>query len=159
MGNVIKWNIGGIAANAGANGDTVTLTYKVKATQEGIHFNTAEISKVNEKDVDSTPGNGDGTEDDIDRQCFTVPIKLCAGEKVQAGIPANLTNVQWFKNGSTTAVATGNTVLLTEVGSYRFTATNQTCPVDGCCPVIIEPGINCCPEDLCVPFTVKKRKK
>ena len=154
-GNVIKWVIGNISAN----GDTVTLTYRVKATQEGVHFNTAEISKVNEKDVDSTPGNGDGTEDDIDRQCFTVPIKLCPGEKVQAGVPTNLTNVQWFKNGSTTAVATGNTVLLTEVGSYRFTATNQTCPVDGCCPVIIEPGINCCPEDLCVPFTVKKRKK
>lgn len=36
-GNLITWNIGNIAAN----GDTVTLTYQVKATQERVHFNTA----------------------------------------------------------------------------------------------------------------------
>lgn len=158
-GNVIKWIIGGIAANPGANGDTVTLVYKVKAIQEGIHLNTAEISKTNEKDVDSTPGNGKAGEDDIETQCFTVPIKLCPSEKVQASVPGNLTNVQWFKNGSTTSIASGNTVLLSEVGTYTFTATNQTCPANGCCPVIIEPGTNCCPADFCVPFTVKKTKK
>jgi uncharacterized repeat protein (TIGR01451 family) len=154
-GNVIKWTIGNIAAN----GDTVTLTYKVKATQEGIHLNTAEISKTNEKDVDSTPGNGTNNEDDIESQCFTVPIKLCSGEKVQVSVPVNLTNVQWFKNGGTTPVASGNTVLLTEIGIYTFTATNQTCPANGCCPVIIESGTNCCPPQSCIPFTVKKQKK
>ena len=154
-GNVIKWTIGNIASG----GDTVTLTYQVKATQEGVHFNTAEISKVNEKDIDSTPGNGKTTEDDIDSQCFTVPIKLCVGEKVQASVPAYLTNVQWFKNGSTTPIATGNLVLLNEAGVYTFTATNQLCSANGCCPIIIEPGENCCPEEVCIPFTVKKRKK
>ena len=154
-GNIIKWTVGGIAAN----GDTVTLTYQVKATQEGVHFNTAEISKTNEKDVDSTPGNGTDGEDDLDRQCFTVPIKLCPGEKAEANVPNTLTNVQWFKDGGSTAIATGNVVLLTEIGIYTFTATNQTCPANGCCPIIIEPGVNCCPEDLCIPFTIQKRKK
>jgi len=154
-GNVIKWTIGNIAAN----GDTVTLTYRVKATQEGVHFNTAEICKTNEKDVDSTPCNGEEDEDDIARQCFTVPVKLCPGEKVEVTVPAHFTNVQWFKNGSSTVIGSGNVILLSEVGTYTFTATNQTCPVEGCCPVIIEPGINCCPEDLCIPFTIKKTKK
>ncbi len=158
-GNVITWTIGGIGANAGADGDTVTLTYKVKATQEGVHFNTAEISKTNEKDIDSTPGNGKDGEDDIESQCFTVPIKLCPGEKAEANVPAFLTNVQWFKNGGNTAIAAGNAVLLTEVGTYTFTATNQACPANGCCPIIIEPGVNCCPDDLCIPFTIKKTKK
>ncbi|MBB3842177.1 putative repeat protein (TIGR01451 family) [Runella defluvii] len=154
-GNVIKWTIGNIAAN----GDTVTLRYQVKATQAGIHLNTAEISKTNEKDKDSTPGNGKGGEDDIDQQCFTVPFGLCAGQKLEVGVPANLTNVQWFKNGGTAAVATGNVVLFSEVGVYTFTATNQTCPANGCCPVIIEAGTNCCPVDLCIPYTVKKVRK
>ncbi len=154
-GNVIKWTIGNIAAN----GDTVTLTYQVKATQEGIHFNTAEISKTNEKDVDSTPGNGKEDEDDIDRQCFSVPVKLCPGEKAEVNVPAKYTNVQWFKNGGSTPVGTGNTLLLSEVGTYTFTATNQACPASGCCPIIIEPGVNCCPEDLCIPFTIKQTKK
>ncbi|MFN8344662.1 MAG: SdrD B-like domain-containing protein [Spirosomataceae bacterium] len=154
-GNVITWNIGPIAAN----GDTVTLTYQIKVTQEGVHFNTAEICTTNEKDVDSTPCNHDDTEDDIDRQCFTVPFKLCPGEKVEVSVPANLTNVQWFKNGSTTPIASGNLVLLSDVGSYTFTATNQLCPANGCCPIIIEPGDNCCPVDLCIPFTIQKRRK
>ncbi|MCA0228946.1 MAG: DUF11 domain-containing protein [Bacteroidetes bacterium] len=154
-GNVIKWNIGNIVAN----GDTVTLTYQIKVTQEGVHFNTAEICTTNEKDVDSTPCNHDDTEDDIDRACFTVPVKLCPGEVVEVTIPARYTNVQWFKSGSTTPVASGNSVLLTDLGSYTFTATNQTCPAEGCCPVIIEAGTNCCPVDLCIPFTIKQTKK
>ena len=154
-GNVIKWNIG----NINANGDTVTLSYQVRAMQAGIHLNTAEISKTNEKDRDSTPGNGKGGEDDIDQQCFTVPFELCAGQKLEVGVPANLTNVQWFRNGGTTVVATGNVVLFSEDGVYTFTATNQTCPSNGCCPVIIEPGTNCCPAEVCVPFTVRKIKK
>ncbi len=159
-GNVIKWIIGGIAAaGVPASGDTVTLIYQVKATQEGVHFNTAEISKTNEKDVDSTPDNGTEGEDDIDRQCFTVPVKLCPGEKAEVNVPAKYTNVQWFKNGSTTPIGTGNALLLSEIGTYTFTATNQTCPASGCCPIIIEAGVNCCPEELCIPFTIKQTKK
>jgi uncharacterized repeat protein (TIGR01451 family) len=152
--SVIKWTIGNIAAN----GDTVVLSYKVKATQQGVHFNTAEISKTNEKDVDSTPGNGKDEEDDIDRQCFTVPFKLCPTNKIEASVAVKYTNVQWFKNGGNTAIATGNVVLLSDVGTYTFTATNTNCPAGGCCPIIIEPGDNCCPEDLCIPFTIKKSK-
>ncbi|WP_158549995.1 SdrD B-like domain-containing protein [Runella aurantiaca] len=153
--NVIVWTIGSI----GANGDTVTLTYKVKAISEGIHFNTAEISKTNEPDVDSTPGNGNNSEDDNDQECFTVPFKLCPIEKVQASVPAYLTNVQWYKDGGSTPIVSGNTVLLSEVGIYTFTASNQQCPAEGCCPIIIEPGDNCCPIQICIPFTINKKKK
>ena len=161
-GSVIKWTIGGIAANAGANGDTVTLSYKVKATMQGVHFNTAEISKTNEKDFDSMPGNGKDGEDDIDHQCFTVPFTLCPGEQVRINVPSYLTNVVWSKtvNGQTTSVAgSGNEILVSDVGSYTFTATNKTCPSSGCCPVIIELGTNCCPAELCVPFTITKKKR
>ncbi|MBB3842263.1 hypothetical protein FHS57_006294 [Runella defluvii] len=158
-GNVIQWTIGNVAAaGVPANGDTVTLTYQVKATQEGVHFNTAEICTTLEKDVDSTPCNHKGDEDDMDTKCFTVPFKLCPANKVEVNVPAQYTNVQWFKNGGSTPIASGNAVLLSEVGTYTFTAMNQTCPVDGCCPIIIEAGINCCPEDLCIPFTIQKSK-
>ena len=159
-GNVIKWVIGNIAAaGVPANGDTVTLTYRVKATQEGVHFNTAEICKTKEQDVDSTPCNNNDEEDDIDRQCFTVPFKLCPSEQVQVGVPSTLTNVQWFKDGNKTPIASGNVVMLAEVGTYTFTATNQSCPAGGCCPIIIEAGTNCCPAELCIPFIITKRKK
>lgn len=156
IGNVITWNIGNIAAN----GDTVTLTYQVKVTQEGVHFNTAQICKANEEDTDSTPCNDDEEEDDIDTECFSVPFKLCPGEKVEVRIPTKYTNVKWFK-GTTevTSIAGQSIVLLDDVGSYTFTATNKTCPAEGCCPIIIEPGDNCCPAELCIPFTIQKTKK
>ncbi len=155
VGNAIQWNIGNMAPN----GDTVTLSYQIKVTQEGIHFNTAEISNTDQKDRDSTPNNGKEDEDDMDRQCFTVPIKLCAGEKVQVSVPAKYTGVQWFKAGEAAAVAVGNQVMFTETGTYTFTALNNTCPLEGCCPIIIEPGDNCCPEQICIPFTIKQSKK
>lgn len=145
--------------NIAANGDTATLTYRVKATQEGVHFNTAEISKVNEKDKDSSPSNGKDSEDDMDRQCFTVPFKLCTGSKVEASVPTKYTNVQWFKDGGSVPIASGNVVLLSGVGIYTYTASNQACPTGGCCPIIIENSTNCCPIEKCVPFTIKKIKK
>ncbi|MFN4146260.1 MAG: SdrD B-like domain-containing protein, partial [Runella sp.] len=154
-GNVIKWTIGTMNPSP----DTVTLTYKVKATQAGIHFNTAEISNTNEKDKDSTPNNGKDGEDDIDFQCFSTPAKLCPGEKVMATVPLKYTNVKWFKDGGSTPVAQGNSVSLTETGTYTFTATNKTCPSGGCCTVVIEPGTDCCPPRLCVPVIVKLKRK
>jgi uncharacterized repeat protein (TIGR01451 family) len=150
-----RWTIGSI----GANGDTVTLTIRVKVLSQGVWFNTAEITRTNEPDQDSTPGNGTEGEDDIDHQCFTVPIGLCTGEQMQVTVPVQYTNVKWYKNGGSTPVATGNVVLLSEAGTYTYTSTSNTCPAEGCCPVIIEAGTNCCPVDICIPFTVKKRKK
>jgi len=154
--NVITWTIGNMAAN----GDTVTLTYKVKAISEGIHFNTAQITRTNEKDKDSTPNNNKEGEDDIDRQCFTVPVKLCPTQKVEVRIPSLFTGVRWFKDTQEiTTLAGQNIVLLEDTGTYTYTAINSTCPVSGCCPVIIQPDSNCCIEDLCIPFTIKKREK
>jgi uncharacterized repeat protein (TIGR01451 family) len=153
-GTMIHWIIGSIAAK----GDTATLTYQVKALQDGVHFNTAEISKVNEKDIDSTPGNRIDTEDDMERQCFTVPIKLCQDESVEVNVLPVYTNVHWFRNGHQISL-TGNSVLLSETGSYTYTADNWSCFADGCCPIIIEPDTTCPEEELSIQEKLKKVKK
>ena len=114
---------------------------------------------MTEEDEDSTPCNGEEEEDDIDRECFSVPLELCAGEGVQVSVPQEYSNVQWFKDGGTTVVATGNDILITEPGTYTFTAVSNACPAQGCCPIIVLPSSNCCPPDLCVPFTIKQTKK
>ncbi|MEZ4903763.1 MAG: DUF11 domain-containing protein [Spirosomataceae bacterium] len=69
------WNIGTVAV-----GDTVVLQIVVKVIAQGVWFNTAEICSMTEKDQDSTPCNGNDDEDDIDRECFTVPLEVCPGE-------------------------------------------------------------------------------
>ncbi len=150
-----KWTIG----NIGFAGDTVALTINVKVVGQGLWFNTAEISKADQKDANSTPGNRVETEDDIDRQCFTVPLRLCGGEKALLTIPGQFTGVQWFKAGTTGAIAQGNQTLISESGTYTFTATNGTCPLEGCCPIIVEASENCCNVVMCIPFIAKKIKK
>jgi uncharacterized repeat protein (TIGR01451 family) len=150
------WTIGNVGATSTSSptvGDTVTLTIKAKVLMEGLWFNTAEVSKVTEKDKDSTPGNSIDGEDDLDRACFTVPFKLCAndGSRVEASVPSNYTNVKWSDG------QTGNVVRLSAAGTYTFTASNGACPSGGCCPIIIE-AINCCPANICVPFTITKRR-
>jgi hypothetical protein len=145
--NTKKWRIGNVAPN----GDTVTLTIQVKVLMEGIWFNTAEISKTNEKDRDSTPGNKKDGEDDIDRQCFTVPIKLCTTEKVEVSVPVAYTGVVWSDGQQ------GNVASFSAAGTYTFTATNGSCPAGGCCPIVIEVK-DCCPANICVPFTITRKR-
>ncbi|GHB58636.1 hypothetical protein GCM10007390_10160 [Persicitalea jodogahamensis] len=148
-------------------GDTVTLTVAVKVVAQGVWFNTAEITKMNEEDVDSTPGDGENGEDDIDRECFTVPVQVCRGQgtAVELAVPDEYTGVVWFRktqNGQPVQVAQGNTFIATEteLGSYEYTFTSSSgsCPAEGCCPTIIVVE-DCCPVDVCVPFVITKRKK
>ncbi|WP_084650896.1 Ig-like domain-containing protein [Runella zeae] len=138
------WNIPSLAA-----GDSAILTITAKVIAEGVSFNHARI--VQSSTNDPVKNNNEAS------TCVTVPLKLCIGEKVEASVPTNYTNVIWYKNGQ--QVATGNVVLLSEIGSYTYTATNANCPASGCCPLVIESASNCCPVQLCVPLTVKKLKK
>lgn len=155
------WTVGTLAA-----GDTATITIVVKVIAEGVWFNTAEITKMNEKDVDSTPGNGLEGEDDIDRACFTVPIILCQGqgESIDLTVPQQYSGVVWFRKvqgGQPVQVATGNTYTAseTELGSYEytFTSTAGSCPAGGCCPIIIAVQ-DCCPVQICVPVVMKRMR-
>ncbi|WP_247231335.1 DUF11 domain-containing protein [Telluribacter sp. SYSU D00476] len=157
-----KWTFASLSV-----GDTATLKVVARVVGEGVFFNTAEITKMDQEDVDSTPGNGVESEDDIDRQCITVPIKLCAGQavSVELSIPAQYTGVVWFRKkqgGTPEQVGTGNTYVATEteLGSYEYTytASQGTCPAEGCCPVIVVVE-ECCPANICVPFTVRRVRK
>ncbi|AXE17863.1 hypothetical protein DR864_09015 [Runella rosea] len=148
------WTIGNIAV-----GQTVTLSIAVQVTQTGVQYFTAQISKADQTDTDSTPNNNIESEDDFDRTCITVPVPICVGQVFELSIPSGYTNIQWFRNDQPISGATTSVIQITEAGSYRFTATNTTCPTAGCCSYIFYEG-DCCPtKAICVPFTVKKIKK
>jgi uncharacterized repeat protein (TIGR01451 family) len=148
------WTIGNIAV-----GQTVTLSIAVQVTQTGVQYFTAQISKADQTDIDSTPNNNVETEDDFDRTCVTVPAPICAGQIFELSIPNGYTNIQWYRDNQAISGATASTLQVTEAGSYRFTANNAACPTAGCCSFIFFEG-DCCPtKPVCVPFTVKKTKK
>lgn len=146
------WSIGTVPVNT-----TITLTMQVRVLAQGIWYNTAEISSVNERDTDSTPGNDNINEDDQDRKCFTVPIQFCPGEQLRLSVPA--ASGVWTRtfNGQSTTVGTGSTITVDQVGTYTFTSQTGGCGSGGCCPVEIVEGTTCCPTQICIPFTIKKR--
>ncbi len=57
------WNVGTLAANTSA---TLTLTVVLNSEYEGVINNVAQVTASDPYDPDSTPGNGDGGEDDQD---------------------------------------------------------------------------------------------
>jgi len=63
------WTVGPIAAGAIAR-----LTIIAQVVQVGTFINTAEVMTANQPDIDSTPGNGDQTEDDFAFTAFTTPV-------------------------------------------------------------------------------------
>jgi uncharacterized repeat protein (TIGR01451 family) len=148
------WTIGNIPA-----GQTVTLSVVVKVTQTGVQYYTAQVSKANEPDIDSTPDNNVETEDDFDRTCVTVPAPICPGQIFELQIPNGYTNIQWYKDNQPISNANGLTYQVTSAGSYRFTATNAACPTEGCCSYIFYEGNCCSTQSVCVPVIVKKIKK
>ncbi|GAB4044209.1 hypothetical protein GCM10028810_09620 [Spirosoma litoris] len=125
---ILVWNLGTLTAGA-----TTNLTVTTTTRAEGVLYNTAYVATT---DTENSVANNAG------RSCVTVPIKLCAGENYVASLPAQYTNVQWFRNGGSTPVATGNSFTIVQSGSYTFTTTaNVSCPANGCCPIVVEDGL------------------
>ncbi|MDJ0791011.1 MAG: SdrD B-like domain-containing protein [Acidimicrobiia bacterium] len=78
------WDIGSMAA-----GGSATLTIDVLVTGDGTFPNTAEVTAANEPDADSTPDNGDASEDDQDTATVTVaPEADLSLTKVETSGPA-----------------------------------------------------------------------
>lgn len=152
-GQTFLWDIGDLKV-----GESVTLTINTKVVEEGVWYNTAQISKMNELDVDSTPGNNNENEDDLDRVCISIPFKICndASESILASTPDGLKNIQWYKDGLPIKGATNQELEISEAGSYTFTSLKSTCPTGGCCPLIVQ-YIDCCKKDACVPFLISKK--
>jgi uncharacterized repeat protein (TIGR01451 family) len=131
-----------------SNGTSATLTVTAKVIAQGVSFNYAKVQSLDQ--VDLSLNNNES------KACVSVPIKLCSGEKLEVTVPIQYTNVVWYNAG--VSVGTGNTLLISGPGSYTTTANNIQCPATGCCPIVVEDG-NCCPANICVPFSVTKVKK
>ncbi|GAB3540820.1 Ig-like domain-containing protein [Spirosoma fluminis] len=136
------WTVGSLSAS-----EIVTLVLTVQIQAQGVLINTASVTATGSQDP--VASNNEAS------SCATVPIQLCTGDEFIVTVPDRYQGVQWFRNGS--AYATGNSILITQVGTYSVTSTDGSCPLTGCCPIIVEEG-NCCAPDKCVPFVIKKTK-
>ncbi len=134
------WNVGDLAA-----GETATLEILVEIDEEGTFFNCTEVSSMNELDVDSETGNGDGSEDDQSYACVTVPQTICGNENIELIVPPIFSSLQWQLDGVDIAGATSDTLIATTAGVYEvsgldhdgnpytyceFQLVEENCPID-----------------------------
>jgi hypothetical protein len=131
--NTRIWEIGQLMLNQSA-----VLTISARATVEGVNFVSNEITSSDQPDPNSKPNNQAENEDDFDRRCFSVPVLLCQGEVFNISIPATYTNITWYRNGSVISGINGNSLKITQEGSYTFISTGISCPKDGCCPIVVK---------------------
>ena len=144
----VVWNVGEV----GASPTELTMTIVATVAKRGLWFNTAEITKEIETDIDSSPNNHDINEDDQDAVCFSVEDYFYKGDEFITVLPAGYTNVIWTKKvGTGTAVAVTSTtpgvvllndgsgnIKITDITAYTefaFSANNKNCPITGCCPI------------------------
>ncbi|MEZ0540218.1 beta strand repeat-containing protein [Fibrella arboris] len=122
----VTWLLGTLAAGASTNFSVTT-----RAINDGVLSNTAGVSSAS---ADATPRNN------VARTCFTVPVKLCAGDTYVTSLSANLTNIEWFRDG--VSVGTGNSLTIATAGTYSYTSTTvgTDCQAGSCCPIIIYNG-------------------
>jgi len=142
----VVWNIGEVPATA----TDLTMTIVATVVKRGLFFNTAEITKEVEIDLDSTPNNHVVGEDDQDAVCFSIEDYFYKGDEFTITLPAGYTNINWTKkvgNGGAVAVtsttpgvilsADKSSIIITDITAYTefaFTASEKNCPVNGCCP-------------------------
>ncbi len=139
------WTIPSIAPGASA-----TLVFKATVKARGVWFNTAEVTKADQTDLDSTPNNGVVAEDDFEAVCFALPIFFYQGDEYTVAIPAGFDRIEWTRDGvpiSTSAVSASlaivnsdNSLTIKSVGTYAFTTYKNNCPSTNCCSIILIPG-------------------
>lgn len=131
-----------------AAGQSATLTLRVRVTTEGVTTNVARLVTVDQTDTEQSNNSS--------QACFSVPIVICQGDRLDLSVDNTLTDVRWFRNN--VQFGTGNTISVNSSGSYTTQATNQTCPASGCCPIVVQTEI-CCPVDICIPVNVRKIRR
>jgi uncharacterized repeat protein (TIGR01451 family) len=148
----VIWTIGDVPATA----TDLTITIVATVIKRGLYFNTAEITKEVEIDLDSTPNNHVVGEDDQDAVCFSVEDYFYYGDEFTTVLPVGYANIVWTRKVGVsgtkipvTASTPGVTILadgnlkitnITTYTEFEFTASNKNCPVSGCCPIKFIPG-------------------
>jgi uncharacterized repeat protein (TIGR01451 family) len=147
------WTIPTLAAGV----PMATLRIRAVVTADGVPYHLAEVTAMNETDVDSAPNNQLLTEDDMRGSCITIPMTAC-NPNLTVSAPAGYSNYQWLKStdGGLTyqPISTMQSITITTPGSYLFTVENAIlgdCGNQLCCPLVVAP--ECCPVKICLPIT------
>lgn len=146
----------GFSVNAN-DSTTLTITTMVDADFNGaIINNEAEVSALDQVDVDSTPNNGEKAEDDYAITCVSLPVQIC-DNTIDISIDNSFDFYQWYESGNPIAGANTNTYTITSPGSYIVVVDDGIlgeCGNQLCCPIVviedIDPPTISCPANITI---------
>lgn len=84
-------------------------------------FNVAEIVDMDQGDLDSTPGNYVGSEDDQDGALSASDIVLACLDSLTLGIPDNFSSYEWTRDGIVLSGEVADSLVVSSAGLYRVT--------------------------------------
>lgn len=130
------WSVGTVPS-----GDTLTFSYTVQIDSDGVAISEAEVASMTETDDDSTPNNGNPSEDDWSSACVSIPMYFCNSSQIELEVeaPAAFASVRWYKDGN--LVDTNRVYTIKDFGNYHYEATTggpSNCPVELCCPIEVK---------------------
>jgi len=140
------WNVG---AELSAATNNLSLTIIGVVDSVGLINGSAEVTAMDQIDVDGIPNNGVSSEDDYASICISVPVWICTqvSDEVILTAESGYSNYQWFRNGILISGATGETYTASLIGDYTYTV-DGICPTSSCCPIIV--------EESCMDLALKK---
>ena len=128
------WTVGSLA-----NGANATLSISATVKSSGDYTNTAEVTKSDQTDPDSTPGNGNTNEDDYDTATVTyepeADLSITKDDGVTLTTPGAVVEytVTVRNNGPNDATgATVNDAKPTAITSWTWTCLSATGGASGC---------------------------
>ncbi|GAB3692443.1 hypothetical protein GCM10027592_11390 [Spirosoma flavus] len=116
---ISTWTIPSLSA-----GQSLSMTYQVRADSSGIMYNLATI-----------PG-------DTAVACSSVPYVVCTGDEYTFELVAapGRSSYHWYKDGVEIANNNSNILYITAPGAYSLAVDSESglCPDFSCCPFIVE---------------------
>lgn len=125
--------------------DTLTISARVESA--GLLVNEAGLISLDQVYTVS--------DNDKDKAYISVPLITCEGTPITITALAGATNVVWYKDGELTSYGSGNSIQVSQSGTYTFISSTDVCSSTCCCPIIVQTEV-CCDVEICVSIEIRK---
>ncbi len=156
-------------------GETKTLVITYTMLKRGVYQITSQVTQETSgtKDINSEPSTITPVsmlENDEAEQCVSAPFDYCAGDEFNFELASgDYTDIIWVIDGNTYPanvpvsnaqfeITAGGILIIKGTGTYNYSRNTLDCPITGCCPIVIEPGVkpnfsDMIPQGICLSST------
>jgi hypothetical protein len=152
------WTFKGLGLNDTLSTEVKFVIIPVEGFEGGLICSEVWVKYMKNCDIDSHAGDKNTAEDDYDRTCISIPIRICRNksEIAQLIAPDGYSTYQWYLEGQLIDGANSKIYETTQKGNYSVQVDGNKCPTPNCCPIIVEDFCPCI-SDICIPYKIDKK--